>query len=102
MHGSAAYKTRQNSRWQGFAMTSIPLKTRIKRPAYHAFRSFDTGQTVPHASFRQEVLGLRRINLELVSQRAYVDPKIVRVLDVLGPPDFLQELTVCPQAARMA
>lgn len=51
-------------------------------------------QTVADAGLGAEQLGLRRVCFDLPAQLGHVDPQVMGMLDVAGPPDLLEDLTM--------
>ena len=75
--------TPQDLRARGAA--AAPLRINLSR-ALH--------QPVSDRRLGQDMLGLRRIVLELLTQVAHVDPHVVAVLGVRGTPYLAQDLAV--------
>src|SRR6185312_5616559 len=58
-------------------------------------------QPVAHRRFRQQVPGLRRIELQLLPQMPHVNAQVVALFGMRRPPDFAQELAVRQHAAHV-
>src|SRR6516225_5590026 len=62
----------------------------------------DTGHEAnAHAWFGEEVLGPRRIGLELPPDLTHEDPEVIGLVDVGRAPHFFEELSLCHQPTRI-